>query len=58
MGTSVSPCEEGGGGGEDDDEEDDEEAELGQIVLEGCAELLPAIAAVVGLCRLTPSNPS
>ena len=37
--------EEGGGGGEEDDE-DDEEAELGQIVLEGCAELLPAIAAV------------
>jgi hypothetical protein len=38
--------EEGAGGGED--EEEDEEAELGQIVLEGCAELLPALAAVAG----------
>lgn len=32
----------------DDPEEEDEEAELGQIVLEGVAELLPALAAVGG----------
>ena len=38
-----------GGGGDDDDEEDeDEEAELGQIVLEGVAELLPALVTFAG----------
>ena len=31
-----------------DDEDEDEEAELGVVVLEGCAELLPALVAVAG----------
>ena len=38
----------GQGGPGDEEEEEDEEAELGQIVLEGVAELLPALAAVGG----------
>ena len=38
----------GAGGGGEEPEEEDEEAELGQIVLEGCAELLPALATVAG----------
>ena len=43
-------AEEGAGDADDEDdpEEEDEEAELGQIVLEGVAELLPALAAVGG----------
>ena len=43
-------AEEGAGDADDGDdpEEEDEEAELGQIVLEGVAELLPALAAVGG----------
>lgn len=40
--------EDGGGGAGGEDEEEDEEAELGQIVLEGCAELLPALATIAG----------
>ena len=31
-----------------DDEDEDEEAELGVVVLEGCAELLPALVTVAG----------
>ena len=46
-------AEEGAGDADDGDdpEEEDEEAELGQIVLEGVAELLPALAAVGGRAR-------
>lgn len=46
-----------GRGGGDDDEDDDEEAELGQIALEGCAELLPALAAVAGGARVREFEP-
>ena len=45
------------GRGGDDDEDDDEEAELGQIALEGCAELLPALAAVAGGARVREFEP-
>ena len=34
--------------GDSSDEDEDEEAELGVVVLEGCAELLPALVAVAG----------
>ena len=44
-------------GGGPDDEEEDEEAELGQIVLEGVAELLPALAAVAGPSFATAFQP-